>query len=70
MSGISTSPAVQPAGPGVALQPVIDTARNQFLQEFLAKSPTMVDYLHLEMVRSLAHDEDRLLGHNYPGPMV
>ena len=24
MGGISTSPAVQPAGPGVALQPVID----------------------------------------------
>jgi hypothetical protein len=53
-----------------ALQPVIDTARNQFLHEFLAKSPTMVDYLHLEILSSLAHDDDRLLGHNYPGPMV
>jgi len=53
-----------------ALQPVIDTARNEFLHEFLAKSPTMVDYLHLEVLSSLAHDDDRLLGHNYPGPMV
>ena len=53
-----------------ALQPAIDTARNQFSGEFLAKSPTMVDYLHLEILSSLAHDDDRLLGHNYPGPMV
>ena len=53
-----------------ALRPVIDTARHQFLHEFLAKSPTMVDYLHLEILSSLAHDDDRLLGHNYPGPMV
>jgi hypothetical protein len=30
----------------------------------------MVDYLHLEIVRSLAHDDDRLLGSSYPGPMV
>ena len=48
----------------------IDTARDQFLQTFLSKSPTMVDYLHLEILRSLAHDDDRLLGHSYPGPMV
>jgi hypothetical protein len=30
----------------------------------------MVDYLHLEILRSLAHDDDRLLGPEYPGPMV
>ena len=53
-----------------SLRDVIDTARDQFLQTFLAKSPTMVDYLHLEILHSLAHDDDRLLGHNYPGPMV
>lgn len=53
-----------------ALQREIDAARNQFLQTYLAKSATMVDYLHLEILRSLAHDDDRLLGHNYPGPMV
>ena len=40
----------------------------KFLQTFLAKSPTMVDYLHLEILQRLAHDDDRLLGHNYPGP--
>jgi hypothetical protein len=53
-----------------ALKTEIDAARNQFLQTYLAKSATMVDYLHLEILRSLAHDDDRLLGHNYPGPMV
>ena len=53
-----------------ALHKAIDTAREQFLQSFLSKSPTMVDYLHLEILRSLTHDDDRLLGRNYPGPMV
>jgi hypothetical protein len=52
------------------LQDAIDTARTQFLQNFLSKSPTMVDYLHLEIMRTLAHEDDRLLGHSYPGPMV
>jgi hypothetical protein len=53
-----------------ALQKEIDAARDQFLQSFLSKSPTMVDYLHLEIMRNLAHDNDQLLGNTYPGPMV
>jgi hypothetical protein len=53
-----------------ALGSPIDAARTEFLQTFLSKSPTMVDYLHLEILRSLAHDDDRLLGQEYPGPMV
>jgi len=53
-----------------ALRDQIESIRTSFLQMFLSKSPTMVDYLHLELVRSLAHDDDRLLGENYPGPMV
>jgi hypothetical protein len=53
-----------------ALQSPIDTARLQFLQTYIAKSPTMVDYLHLEILRTLANDDDRLLGASYPGPMV
>jgi hypothetical protein len=53
-----------------ALRAEIDAARNAFLQAFLSKSSTMVDYLHLELLRSIAHDDDRLLGENYPGPMV
>lgn len=53
-----------------ALTTEIEAARTEFLQTFLSKSTTMVDYLHLEILRSLAHDDDRLLGKNYPGPMV
>jgi hypothetical protein len=53
-----------------ALRAEIDRARQEFLRNFLSKSTTMVDYLHLEMLRSLAHDDDRLLGKDYPGPMV
>ena len=53
-----------------ALRAEIDRSRADFLQTFLSKSRTMVDYLHLEILRSLAHDDDRLLGDEYPGPMV
>jgi hypothetical protein len=53
-----------------ALRREIEAARTEFLQTFLSKSSTMVDYLHLEIFRSLAHGDDRLLGREYPGPMV
>jgi hypothetical protein len=53
-----------------ALRQRIDAARHEFLENFLAKSSTMVDYLHLEILRNLAQDDDRLLGPEYPGPMV
>jgi hypothetical protein len=29
-----------------------------------------VDYLHLELVRTLANDEVELLGQEYPGPLA
>lgn len=53
-----------------ALRPQIDQARKDFLQNCLSKSSSMVDYLHVELLRSLAHDDERLLGSDYPGPMV
>jgi hypothetical protein len=53
-----------------ALRFPIDTARLQFLNTYISKSPTMVDYLHLEILRTLAGDDDQLLGTSYPGPMV
>jgi hypothetical protein len=53
-----------------ALRKPVDAARQEFLHTYLSKSPTMVDYLHLEIVRSLANDDERLLGPDYPGPMV
>ncbi len=52
-----------------ALRQPIDAAREQFREAFLAKSRSMVDYLHLEILRSFGHDDEQLLGHDYPGPM-
>lgn len=51
------------------LQAQIDAAREKFREQHM-NAPTMVDYLHLEMVRSLADDDAILLGPSYPGPLV
>ena len=48
----------------------IDAARETFRQSFFAPCSSMVDYLHLELVQTLANDDPDLLGNNYPGPMV
>jgi hypothetical protein len=53
-----------------ALRGPIDVAREQFRKDFFARCPSMVDYLHLELVRTLANDDAELLGTDYPGPMV
>ncbi len=53
-----------------ALQSDINLAREIFQRDFLAASPTMVDYLHVELVSSLAQDDASLLGRAYPGPLV
>jgi hypothetical protein len=52
------------------LKPRIDAARNSFRSTYFASCPSMVDYLHLELVRTLANDDAELLGADYPGPMV
>ena len=51
------------------LREPIDQAREKFRQACFRACPSMVDYLHLEMVRSLANDDVRLLGSSYPGPL-
>jgi hypothetical protein len=52
------------------LRKSIDAARETFRPSFFAPCSSMVDYLHLELVQTLAHDDPDLLGNNYPGPMV
>ena len=52
------------------LKPEIDALRQQYRREFIDASPTMVDYLYLELVRSLANHDERLLGPEFPGPLV
>ena len=53
-----------------ALRPRIDAARAAMRELFFEPCPGMVDYLHLELVRTLAHDEPELLGKDYPGPLA
>ncbi len=53
-----------------ALGDPIEASREAFRKQFFSSCPRMVDYLHLELVRTLANDDAELLGKNYPGPMV
>ncbi len=52
------------------LRQPIDTARNVFRSQFFQTCPSMVDYLHLELRRTLANDDTDLLGSTYPGPIT
>ena len=52
------------------LKPEIDGAREAFRRDFLSASHSMVDYLHLELLRTLANDDNELLGPDYPGPLA
>jgi hypothetical protein len=54
----------------LALQPQIDAAREKFREKHMTMSPSMVDYLHLEVLRSLADDNPSFLGSDYPGPLA
>ena len=52
-----------------ALHGEIDKLRNQFAEQFFSKSRNMVDYLHIELLGTLANDDSTLLGAEYPGQM-
>ena len=52
------------------LRQPIDHARQAFRTQFFAGCPSMVDYLHLELTRTLANDDPDLFGSTYPGPLV
>jgi hypothetical protein len=53
-----------------ALRSRIDGARVTFRQTYFAPCTSMVDYIHVELVRTLAHDDADLLGKDYPGPLI
>jgi hypothetical protein len=53
-----------------ALKEEIETSREAFRRQFLAATPSMADYLHQELVRSLSNDDPSLLGPDYPGPLA
>jgi len=52
------------------LKPQIDEARQAFQAQFLTPPNGIPDYLHQEMVRALAQNDEALLGPQYPGPLV
>ncbi len=47
----------------------IDRARDSYRKQFMTV-PSMVDYLHLEIVRALAGGDETLMGAEYSGAMV
>jgi hypothetical protein len=53
-----------------ALQDTIDEGREAFRQTFVTASRTMVDYFHVELLRTLANDNPAWLGGKYPGRLV
>jgi hypothetical protein len=52
-----------------ALRQPIDTARDTFRTQFFTCT-SMVDYLDLELTRTLANENPELLGQSYPGPLL
>lgn len=50
------------------LRSEIDAAREAYRRQFMT-TPTMVDYLHLELVKSAAAGDELKLGAEYPGPL-
>jgi hypothetical protein len=51
-----------------ALRDDMDRARADFREQFM-RIPSMTDYFHEEVVRSLANHDEALLGPEYPGPL-
>lgn len=49
------------------LKPQIDAAREAFRERFLMAGQQVADYLHTELLRTLANDDAELLGPSYPG---
>ena len=52
-----------------SLRKEIESGREQFRKEFIS-TPTMIDYFHVELVRTLANDDASMLGPDYPGPLA
>ena len=52
------------------LKEEIDAARVGYAREFLQASPFMPDYLHAELIRTLANEDTAVLGEDYPGPLA
>jgi len=52
------------------LKSVLDAARFAYAEQFLTPVNGVPDYLHREIVKVLANNDVKLLGAQYPGPLV
>lgn len=52
------------------LKDELERGREAYRQQFIQDCPSMVDYFHVEVVRTLANDDASVLGPDYPGPLV
>ncbi len=52
------------------LKSEVDEARERYMAQFLDGQQHMRDYLHGELVETLAIDNAQLMGPDYPGPLV
>ena len=48
----------------------IDRGRASYRVQYMENCPSMADYFHVELVRTLANDDESMLGGDYPGPLV
>jgi hypothetical protein len=53
----------------IFLKGELDKARDLYRRQFMTV-PSMVDYLHLELVRTVAEGDELKLGADYPGQLV
>ena len=53
-----------------SLKPQIDEAREAYRASFLTISESLPDYLHHELVATLANGDVEVLGPDYPGPLA
>lgn len=53
-----------------ALKAQIDEVRRVYQEQYLKNAPNMADYLHQEILRTLANGNSELLGPDYPGASV
>ena len=53
-----------------ALKTQLDDVRRVYEEQYLKNAPNMTDYLHQEILRTLANGNSELLGPDYPGPLV
>lgn len=53
-----------------SLREDIDLSREAYRVQFMNSGKHMVDYLHVELVRTLANDDVALMGVEYPGPLT